>query len=379
MRKPTQEYLKNPDPKIGGATIPIVGPPGVGKTIALTRIGQKHIANDHIVLFRGTQEAQWLNFAANDIPVTIWNHEKIKNFKTEITGSKKKQEKSRNIDIEEIENVEIKTFKDAEHLIDNAKFGRLNVINVPGLNSDDDEDVFFFRQMWVNIFDALIERDYGDFVTFLLDEAGDIFPSQSTIRKPFYKVVRRLPPKLAQLRKNNVFLFPAAHGTQDMHYFLWKVKSNSIAYMSGAKVHNTLSPQIKQSKVNKFDRGDLVMPGPDKEHFKLPSTIDDLDWIPEGVDRRVKLRWSYDVLPDWVSEEEEDDDVEKYKKKAAKLREEKRELRNKLAVWLYENSDLSQQQVTDLDVVEVSQSQFSKIRDQFVDAEWLNDYNLVSS
>lgn len=369
MRKPTEEYLKNPDPKIGGATIPLIGPPGVGKTVALTRIGQKHINNNHIVLFRGTQEAQWLNFCANDIPVTIWNHSHIQDFKSVVTGSKNSGNTKKPVDLTEKENVRIKKWENAEQLIDGVEQGRVNVINVPGLHSDEDKDVYFFRQSWVNIFDALIERDFGDFVTFLLDEAGDIFPSQQVIRKPFYKVVRRLPPKLAQLRKNNVFLFPAAHGTHDMHYFLWKIKSNSVGYMSGAIVKNELSPNVDQGIVNKLKRGSVVMPGPDKEHFKMPKIIDDIDWIPGEVERRVKLEWRFSELPDWVSEEESTDEAEKYKKKAAKLREEKRQLRNKFAVWLYDSSDLTQQEVIDIGLFDIDRSRISNAKDQVIDSD----------
>jgi len=365
MRNPTEEYLKSPDPKIGGATIPLVGPPGVGKTVALTRIGQKHIAQNHIVMFRGTQEAQWLNFCANDIPVTVWNHEKIQGFKSVVTGNKQAGEQEKEIDLTEKEDVRIKSWGDEDELVDSLDGGRVNVINVPGLHSDEDEDVYFFRKTWVNIFDALIDRDFGDFVTFLLDEAGDIFPSQQVIRKPFYKIVRSLPPKLAQLRKNNVFLFPAAHGTHDMHYFLWKIKSNSIAYMSGAIVKNELSPAVDQGIVNKLKRGSVVMPGPDKEHFKMPKIIDDIDWIPENVERRVRLKWSFEGLPDWVSEDDEDDKVEKYRKKAAKLREEKRKQRNTFAYWLYNNSDFSMRDLTDLPIFDVNHTVFTSMSSEF--------------
>lgn len=328
MRRPTEEYLKNPDPEIGGFTIPLIGPPGVGKTKALIRIGKNHLEKDYIPLWRGTKQCQWAHFLADDTPVKLWNHETINSdsFQAYIQGSKKKSIPRKDIDLRE-KGVEIEEWSDPDELIKNIEHGKINVVNVPGLDGKKDYQKFFFRNMWVDITEAEISRDYGDFITNLWDEIGDIFPSQQQLRQPFYKIVRDMPPKLAQLRKNNANLICPAHGTQDMHYYIWKIKSNSIGYMSGAKVKNELSPMVKQQGVNSLDRGEIVMPGGDTEHFVNEKEMDALDWIPDSHTRKLRLEWSFDV-PNLVDEEDGSSNL----------------TRSKAAKQLYEESDMTMEE-----------------------------------
>lgn len=305
IRRATQQYLVDPDPKIGGATIPILGMPGSGKSVALTVLAGKHESKDHIILWRGTKQAQWTHFLANDRKVTLWNHESLEDFQPVITGSAQEDIPEKQVHIEE-KGVEINQWSEPDELIERiAEYpDSINVVNVPGLQGDDattDYHMYFFRQTWINIFDAIIERSYGDFMTAIVDEIGDIFPSQQQLRKPFYRIVRQLPPKLAQLRKNNCFLFGAAHSTHDVHYYFWKIKSNSVAYMSGANVKKELSPSVEQKGVNSLDRGHVLMPGPDKHKFGLPSLMEDLEWIPDDPKRKFRLRWTSNA-PDWLGE-----------------------------------------------------------------------------
>ena len=315
--RPLKEYLFDPDPSIGGAVIPLVGMPGAGKTVAITQISMKTYNSDHVVMWRGTKQGQWLNLVANDLPVTIWNHEGIEDFKAVITGGKP-GEPAEEVNLEE-KDVHIKTWETADELINRLDSDRVNVINVPGLQGDTgqtDYHLYFFRHMWLNIIDALIERDWLQFVTLIMDEMGDIVPSQQQLRKPFYSLVAEmLPPKLSQLRKQNCFLYGAAHSTHDIHYFFWKIKANSIIYMSGANVKTDISPEVKQSVVSRLDRGDFVMPPKDKDHFKLPYVAEDLDWVPESNRRKFRLRWNSNA-PDWLGEdgkEEQEISVEEVK------------------------------------------------------------------
>ncbi|EMA09948.1 hypothetical protein C437_04805 [Haloarcula vallismortis ATCC 29715] len=253
-----------------------------------------HLDDNHLLLWRGTKQAQWAHFLANDIKIVLWNHEAIEDFRAVITGKRRENIPEKDLDLEQY-NVEVKTWDDEHQLIEDLEPNAVNVVNVPGLEGDtEDTDyhMFFFRKKWVDIIDAVIQRSYGDFITLLMDEIGDIFPSQQQLRKPFYRIVRLLPPKLAQLRKNNAWFFGAAHSTHDTHYYFWKIKSNSIAYMAGANVKSQKSPGVNQDAVNKLDRGDIVMPGPDIEEIIPPNFMEELDWIPDDNARKLRLRWT---------------------------------------------------------------------------------------
>lgn len=344
MRQPTEEYLKNPDPGIGGATIPIIGKPGSRKTTSLARMVQLHLNRGHIPIWRGTQQCQWLFFLANDIPVTLWMHESINKYEAYIQGSRREGVSKKTIDLHD--KIEIKEFSDSDELVDRIDSKKVNVVNIPGLDSDQDSDVFFFRNFWVELMDSLIKRDYGDFVTLVLDEIGDIFPSQQQLRKPFYQLVRDLPPKLAQLRKNNVWLFCAGHGTHDMHYYIWKIKSNEICYMYGAIVKNELTPTINQKGVNNLKRGHILMRGGDKSRFKEINTPQSLDWIPDSDNRKFRMKWEADIPNLLESSDEEEGKSEM-------------EIRKEIAKKLYCDTDLDLTQSTVAGLVGISQKSVS--------------------
>jgi len=347
--RPIREYLFEPDPSIGGAIVPLVGMPGCGKTVALTQIGLRAFNSDHVVLWRGTKQAQWANFLANDVPVTVWNHEGIEDFEAFVTA-KNPGEPSDSVDLEE-KGVEFESWESAEELVAGLKQDRVNIVNVPGLQGDTgqtDYHLYFFRMMWHDIVEALIDRQWLRFVTFIGDEWGDVMPCQQQLRKPFYSVVAEMfPPKLSQLRKQNCFLYGAGHSTHDLHYFFWKIKSNSIIYMSGANVKDDVSPEIKQSIVSRLGRGEFVMPPKDKEHFELSYETEDLGWVPEDNYRRLRLDWTSDA-PDRLGEEEEGQRSEM-------------DIRKEVARSLYESDsvELSQQEIAD--GLDVSQQLVSKV------------------
>lgn len=320
MRKPTEEYLKDPDPSIGGFIVPLVGPPGVGKTKALIRIARQHLKSGNLVLWRGTRQCQWAHFLANGEDVTLWNHDSIASFEAYVQGSKRRDISRREVDLQD-KGVKVRSWQEPEELVENLELDRVNVVNVPGLHGDRDYQRYFFRNMFVELADAQVTRNYGDFILNCWDEIGDIFPSQQQIRKPFSNLIRKLPPKLAQFRKNNCHLIGAGHGTHDMHYFLWKIKSNSIAYMSGATVKNSVSPSVDQKGVNSLSRGEIVMPGGDTARFVNESEMSELDWIPSSERRELRLDWEFDV-PNLLETEDDKDvsDTRKISKgKAAKI------------------------------------------------------------
>ena len=342
--KPIEEYLFNPDPDIGGATVPLVGPPGSGKTIALTQIGLRNLEEmDHRIVWRGTKQCQWGHFLANNVPVTVWNHIGIEDFEAFITANKDHSRKD--INLEEEDGVQIKKWETAEELIDRLDDGRVNVVNVPGLQgdtSDTEYHLYFLRKTWIDIFDAIIERDNLQFITMLLDEAGDLFPCQQQLRSPYYKlVVEWLPPKLSQLRKQNCFFYPAAHSTHDMHYFLWKVKSNSIIYKSNAIVKKEITPGIDQSFVANMDRGEFAMPYKSKDHFELPNEMDELTWIPGVLGRELRCDWTSNP-PNLLDKSSENEDEEADGRKKGNIS------RSKAAKNVYESSDMTMKEVAEI-------------------------------
>lgn len=301
-------YLKNPNRDVGGATVPFFGEPGSGKSNALCRMGELHLNAGHIVAWRGTKQCQWALFLSNDIPVTIWKHDTIQNWETYIQGSRKQNKNKQNLDLQDIDNVEVKEWSNPkDDLVEKFRSKRVNVIYIPGLDNTQDHQKYFFMKKWVDVFDALIKRSYGDFITMLGDEFGDIFPSQQELRKPFSQAMRDLPPKLAQLRKNNVWLFVASHNSHDMHYFLWKIKSNSVGYMRRGIVKNSISPNINQAGVNSLDTGAVMMPGPDKATFQLKKEVHELSWMPDNKDQKLRVDFSYDI-PNLLKKDEEDNE-----------------------------------------------------------------------
>lgn len=325
--KPISEFLFNPDPQIGGAVIPIVGMPGCGKSIGLTQIGIKNIESNNYVLWRGTKQAQWVHFLANDIDVVIWNHESVKDFESFIT-SKSVNENPKDIDLEE-KGVTIKSFSDEKDLLKRIKKGCINVVNIAGLGTGNKADLYFFRKKWLDLFDELVKRKSGSIISFLFDEIGDVVPSQQQLKKPFYSLVaEQLPPKLSQMRKNRVFLYAAAHSTHDIHYFLWKIKSNSIIYMSNSVVKKKVTPDVDQSIVSRLDRGEFVLPPADKGHFELPHMAESLDWIPKEYYHTLRLDWTSDC-EDFlgINEEEEEEQLSEM------------DVKKKLAASMYRNED----------------------------------------
>jgi len=295
--RPIEDYIFNPDRSIGGAIIPLVGPPGVGKTVGLSQIAMQHFKNNHKVLSRGTKQAQWVWYLANGYPITIWNNENIENFEAFISADQDNEEEK--VDLEEEADVRINEWKTPAELVSRLHSNRINIINVPGLEGDTANTkyhLYYFRKIFIDLLQALIERKDLSFHTFIADEIGDLLPSQNELRDPFYSLVAEdMPKRLAQLRKQNCFMFGAGHSTHDMNYLFWKVKSNSIVYMSNANVKKSITPEIDQSYVSRMDRGEFAMPPKDKDHFKMPKQPETLDFVPESETRELRLDWESDA------------------------------------------------------------------------------------
>jgi len=320
---PEKDFLYTDKPSFGGALVPLVGPPGSGKTNALVQIGITRFNADHKVVWRGTSKCQWASFLANDVPVKLWVDDSVEDLQTFVSH----QDNVEQVDISDRTDVEVERFEDAEKLGEKFTTKKINVVIIPGMDKPNTEkyEKYYFRKKWNEVLGSLIERrNVAQFVSVLMDEVGDLWPSQQQLRKPFYSLVAEdLPPLLSQLRKQNVFLYPAGHSTHDMHYYIWKIKANSIIYMSMSVVKGQLHPTLnnKQDEINTMDRGGYAMPPNNFNNFKLAYEAEDLDLVNNGY---IRNKWTMNI-PNLL--QDEDDSESKNKglndaEAAAKLYEE---------------------------------------------------------
>lgn len=342
---PEQDFLYKDKPNFGGALVPLIGPPGSGKTNALIQIGLTRFEADHKVVWRGTSKAQWVSFLANDVPVKLWIDESIEDLQTFVSH----QDNVKEVDITSRSDVVTERFEKADNLGDKFTSEYINVVLVPGIDKPNTEkhEKYYFRKTWNDILGSLIDRlNVAEFVSVLMDEVGDLWPSQQQLRKPFYKLVAEdLPPLLSQLRKQNVFLYPAGHSTHDMHYYIWKIKANSLIYMAMSVVKGNIHPTLnqEQDKINGLDRGGYAMPPDSFNNFKLAYEAEDLDMVGGGY---IRNKWSMDI-PNLLKKD--NDESSKGMSKA------------EAAAHLYEETSYTQSKAAD--IYGISQQAISQVLD----------------
>jgi len=336
--KVVEDFLDNPKRSIGGAVIPIIGTPGSGKTNVLLQLALLRKQDGHKILWRGTEQGEWLKFLANDQEVCVWNHETIDRVRVK-RSEKDKVTKQK---LGETLGVEVREWSDPETVVRESSKDVINVVNVPGLFGNGKEGRVFFTKTIIDVLEEIVRRENTyNFVDFFTDEAGDIWPCQQQLSGDQYsQVAERTPPLLSQLRKQNSFLYCAAHGTQDMHYFVWKIKSNTICYMNGANVKSFHS-EIKQSSVNRLDRGSMWVAPKSLEEYALAYEEEDLDWTKgdEHLDLEI-----VDSLEDELNQEEEEDKGENIS-----VQEVKTSTKKTIAKRLYEDEELD---LTQRDIAE---------------------------
>lgn len=302
---------------IGGMVVCIWGEQGAGKTMALTRMvmydmgisdpGQEFDSDkvERIPLWKGQQSCQWLLLAAQNLPVTLWMHESIEDFQFYLTGSKKNGLDKRYVDVEDLMDVEIRSYETQEELVERLDTDRVNVYYIPGAKGDQKEK-YFYQYKNYELDKALNERDYGDHVTVSRDEISN---EASTMRKgDFYELQEfLLPQEWEDFRKNKVSLRGAGHSTSDVNYKLHKVKCTGTIYMQGAKVHSRHG-QINQRQINNQARGDYTVAGFHAGTFKMPKLPDKVfDWMPSTNDVRLRVKIESDI-PDIRPKEKEVDE-----------------------------------------------------------------------
>jgi len=324
--KVVDDFFDNPKRSIGGAVIPIIGTPGSGKTNVLLQLALMRQNDGHKILWRGTEQGEWLKFLANDAKVCVWNHESIDSVRVkrstrhEVTKQK----------LEETPGVTVKEWSNPQTVVRDSSQDKINVVNVPGLFGNGKQGRTYFTEKIIDILEEIVKRENTyNFVDFFTDEAGDIWPCQQQLSGDQYnQVAERTPPLLSQLRKQNSFLYCAAHGTQDMHYFVWKIKSNTIAYMNGANVKSFHS-EIEQSSVNRLDRGSMWVAPKSLEEYALAYEEKDLEWSKENEHLDLQIE---DSLQDRLESEKEQDELSKTEKASVgrtiydKLKEEDKDI-----------------------------------------------------
>lgn len=301
--KPAKDFFKKPSRNIGGAVVPIIGPPGCGKTNSLLQLALMRKKEGHKILWRGTEQGEWVKFLANGEKVVVWNHKTLDRVRVKRSDRREVEY----LDLEEIDNVSVRSWNKAEKLVEESDQDVINVVNIPGVFGEGSEGRVFFTEKCIDILEAMIKRENTyKFVDFFTDEGGDIWPCQQQLSGELYELVaNRTPPLLSQLRKQNSFLYIASHGTQDLHYFVWKIKSNTLGYMSNSNVKNFHS-SVDQNKVNRLKRGEIIIPPLDREKFSLAYEENILDWV---GDSHVDLVWE-NSLEEELKEDEEDEEQE---------------------------------------------------------------------
>jgi hypothetical protein len=83
----------------------------------------------HKILWRGTEQGEWLKFLANDEKVTVWNHESIDT----INVKKSTRNNVERIDPETIPNLEVREFSDPSVVVNDSDKDVINVVNIPGV------------------------------------------------------------------------------------------------------------------------------------------------------------------------------------------------------------------------------------------------------
>jgi hypothetical protein len=240
--------------------------------------------------------------------------------------------------LEDTPDVTVREWSDAQTVVEDSSEDKINVVNIPGVFGNGKEGQAFFTRNIIDILEAIVQRkNTYNFVDFFTDEGGDIWPCQQQLSGEVYKEVAvRSPPLLSQLRKQNSFLYTAAHGTQDMHYFVWEIKSNTICYMRGAHVKNIHS-EIKQKSVNRLNRGQTWVAPKSLEEYALALEEEDLEWSNE--DEHIDLEIT-DSLEERLSDDEEKDDVDGRKKGNM--------TKSEAAAKLYEETSYTQSKCADI-------------------------------
>lgn len=281
--------------EIGGMIILIIGEPGAGKTFGLARMIEIDMQENRIPLWTGQKSCQWIIPAAQNIPVTLWMHDSIKDFEFFTTGSMKDNIPEQNVDLERKDDIDVKvrSFEDPEEIVEDIDTDRLNVYYIPGADQGE-KGKYFFQHMNYRLAKALNERRYGDHVTLNADEIQNIAPDKT--KKPFHNLqMEMFPNQWQDFRKNNVSMRGTGHGYSEINWKYYNNKANGIVYMQGGKVHSDHSA-IDQGIVNNMRRGQFAVNGFEPGEFEMPDSPKQVfGWIRDHEDVELKMMFEAEI------------------------------------------------------------------------------------
>lgn len=315
--------LEKESAKRGGMLVMIWGEQGSMKTMSLVRMvmidmGMDNVGDNfkpekvrRIPIWKAQTSCQWILLAAQGLPVTLWMHESVEDYKFKLTGSKRSGLNKRILNLDALEglDVEIKTFSDPEEIVENLNPERVNAYFVPG-SSGDKVEKYFYQRMNYNLCKALNNRDFGDHVTLSWDEVQN--EASDKTKGDFYDLqMEDFPNQWEDFRKNRVSLRGTGHSHNEVNYKLHKNKVTGTVYMRKAQVHSR-HKSIDQGIVNKMEPGQFVVPGFEPGEWEMPKLPDQVfDWLPSHEDVRMKMEVEYDVpdirpekmeVKEWIDE-----------------------------------------------------------------------------
>jgi len=135
-----------------------------------------------------------------------------------------------------------------------------------------------------------------------------------------------------------------------MHYFVWKIKSNTIAYMNGANVKSFHS-EISQSSVNRLDRGSMWVAPKSLEEYALAYEEKDLEWSKDDEHLDLQIEDSLDEKLEDEKDEDGQDDIS--------VQEVKNSTKKTVAKRLYEDEELDLTQRDIAERLDISQASVS--------------------
>lgn len=284
---------------VGGMITLIIGEPGAGKTMALTRMVENDVKEQRIPIWRGQKDCQWILLAAQGLPITFWMHESIEDHRFYLTGSRKHNITETTLNLRDKDDIDVqfKNWSDAEQVVEGVarekQRGRVHVTYVPGANGDE-KDKYFFIKTYYELCEALVNRNYGDHVSFNADEINDVVPDLQ--KRPFYDLLMHQYPSVwKSMRKTNTSKRGIGHGYSEINHKFYNDKSNGIGYMQGAKVHKN-HRSIDQNVVNRLDRGEIIVSGWEKGSFEMPKKPSKgIKWMPDVEDVLLKLEMETNI------------------------------------------------------------------------------------
>lgn len=261
------EKMRLHDDLDGGITAGIFGSKGSGKTTLLLTLVQKmYYYNEktksferETIVWRGRGTDYWNWFARGWVVLHI--HKNDNN--TEYGRTMKwHTDKDKNINVEDLP--EIRYYEDCADLYKSLEKGKINVVYEPQdyffkeslkrmikEKSLANEDIFknIVRMdpciFWFEFLDYLVtKRTKRDFVSVIIDEADDVVPNTPSGLRWHLNIWFR--ERLRDLRKWNISLFMATHGTTDLDGRIFK-KFMQFIYLKGcvAPQNSLIKPRTR--------------------------------------------------------------------------------------------------------------------------------------